>query len=999
MIKRPPLLLSALLICSLGPADAAHYVVKKAGGGGALPVTDAWVTAQGQEDVRGRHLHWWRMDITKPDGAVLAIRALSERVPMTSASGPGRVERYIYSPGPGIVLEYVDSRTGRALLPELAFEDGLLPRPSPDCAYVGGFADTGALLGHLLQLADDEGGGPGPNLDDPKRLVINTDFIIGTSRSSKDDGVMAAAPDWDWNFVPLTEADVRAQIEAGFNYFSARSHLRPWVENEAVFVAGTPIYPDDLYRSNFSIRGMFLDEPMVRLGWDGGLPLPARGPELIAQALRMKVAAEDSLTDRLFVPPGISMGTLEILRGKRPAWETEYWSAWYQLQAGASGIVHEGRYKHRGYGWEPESLLGPGLDGLTDRDQFNFIFAFLRGAARSFDGDWGTSLYGHSDTDLRVPAFVRAYEMGAKYLWFWTSDHEHHMPFSGQLRIAAEITEYARRHPRPDRESLRRSADVGIALPPGYAFNWNGTWGMERERTNRFGVSYGDISTAAFWEGLLCSRRGIEYDFLVDHPGIDRLGYERIVYVREDGSTDVAPPWPAKRAPSGLRMTIAPAGEEAIDVDTRAMAEFSIRRSPGVHVDGDLGEWSSAEWIPLGEERWFGDSYGFSTTLEVAQTPVSAQGNKFQGFSFTGLTSELNAKYGLEAYPHQSLVVITAVEPGSAADRAGLLPGDAVSELSGRTIKYEFQIWQVAESLRKAVVGKKISIGGRRSGRTLYGGEADLSASAAFMLDDEYLYFAAKVSDDVHAQSMSDSRLWMQDSVQIGLHPVLEPTTNNYGENDHEIGFALTGGEPLVWRWKGRRGQPVGPMSDVPLAVVRSGNVTTYEAAIPLAEIVPLAPDTWPMCGVDIVVNDTDEGDKRKGRLELAPGAMTHGKNPGEFAVFECAASPDRGKLSAALVWNKRCMAEGGFASLTLALRSPQTRRAVVTALLSSLDDLDTQPAKCERTVPVSADPEQHALHISSGSPPGRYKLAVTIESEAGQQAAAEDMNVYVYPR
>src|SRR5690606_9044017 len=102
----------------------------------------------------------------------------------------------------------------------------------------------------------------------------------------------------------------------------------------------------------------------------------------------------------------------------------------------------------------------------------------------------------------------------------------------------------------------------------------------------------------------------------------------------------------------------------------------------------------------------------------------------------------------------------------------------------------------------------------QRSGVDRFGGDADLSGSFAFAADARHVYFAAEVADDSHQQMWSGPEFWRNDCVQIGFDPTLA-RTDGYGENGHEIGFALKNGRPVAWRWAGRRGQPVGEMENV----------------------------------------------------------------------------------------------------------------------------------------------------------------------------------------
>ncbi len=979
----------------------AHYVASPAGERFECPILDVWLQAGPVEDSGERRMQWWTLTLRKRSGELLAVRALSGKIPMTGREGPGEIARYQFLPGAEqTALEYVDGSTGRALLPsEYSFVRNFLPRPAVDARFMDGFASTGEILGHPITRTKGATSPPAVRFQPLKTVRIRTDFVIGTGRTFRDDGRGRDLPDGDYTYIPWTRDDYEKMLNAGFNYFAVSSpDLRAWLLEQPAFIAlGAGIaYPDDLYRSNVLTADMFIDEPMVRMGWTGGIPMSPTGPEQVAEALRKRVAAHYALRDRL-LPVGRGLdGTLDLVRPKAPSWETEFWSAWYQLQAGAPGIVHEGRYVKRGYGWEPERLVGEGLEGLTKTDMFNFYYAFLRGAARSFGGYWGTSLYGHSEVDLRVPAFIRAYQMGARHLWFWTSDHEHHMPFTEQLRIARAITEYARQHPRPSPQKLLRQAKVGIALPPGYAFTWDGTWGMERERLNPAGVSYGDISAALLWEGIIQSRRGVEFDFLVDHPGIEKLGYEQLVIIREDGSVRRIPPGREERSPKEVRVKVTKSQPIRQQTGGRSVAG-EIRRAPVIWVDGDLSEWQAADWKSLGPADWFGDSSRHVITLSAPEGYILAAGDCL-GARLQKLTPDLMERYAVEAFiEYEDYLVVTHVEPGSPAEAAGLREGDVIHTVDRERVRNPLAMERLAARLARQQ-GSKAEMEVIRSGRTRYSGKEDLFGSFAFLVDDNYLYFAARVSDDVHVQDLDGWGIWQQDCVQIALDPALEATKGGYGENDHEIGFALRGNETLVWRWKGRRGQPVQRPEGVRAAAVRQGTETIYEAAIPLREIAPFAPEVWPLCGVNVVINDSDETETRKGRLELVAGATTRGKNPDRFAVFHTQPTGHGRRLSAGITWNRRCAQEGGALQATLALCSRETQEAILRAELRSLDSPSSPLSVRETTVPVTPDPRALTLEISSVSPAGRYLLDISVRTKSGQLATRDRLPVFIYP-
>jgi hypothetical protein len=286
-----------------------------------------------------------------------------------------------------------------------------------------------------------------------------------------------------------------------------------------------------------------------------------------------------------------------------------------------------------------------------------------------------------------------------------------------------------------------------------------------------------------------------------------------------------------------------------------------------------------------------------------------------------------------------------------------------------------------------------------RSGYELVGDPKDLRAQVALAVDDEYLYIAGRVTDDTFSQPGWGENFWIGDCLQIGLDPVLGRGDNGYLENDHEITFALRDREAIAWRSHGRTGQHRGRIPDTPLKIVREAGITIYEAAVPIAELMPLAPDMWSKVGFNAVVNDNDGADpwKREGRLELREGAMTRGKNGNMFAILEFAPPRDKEKVSAALFWRKRATVENGGFRLLLAAASPEGDSANLVATLQSLDSPQTDPVVARLPLDVSPEPKEHSLEVGTDSPPGRYALTIQIEDGKGGLAFKDRLPVYVY--
>ncbi|WP_309119266.1 right-handed parallel beta-helix repeat-containing protein [Paenibacillus sp.] len=180
---------------------------------------------------------------------------------------------------------------------------------------------------------------------------------------------------------------------------------------------------------------------------------------------------------------------------------------------------------------------------------------------------------------------------------------------------------------------------------------------------------------------------------------------------------------------------------------------------------------------------------------------------------------------------------------------------------------------------------KKVS-----GGSTPWGGVDDLSATGAVLWDDDHLYLAATVRDDVHRQGQTDGAAWMGDGIQFMIDPARRDGPGSAGYS--ELLFALADtGEIVKWRWASVSGRPVGALANSEAAIVREGDTTTYELRIPWSELLPAgeaAPDS--LIGFSFLVND-DDGAGRHGWLEYMSG-IGSGKNPALFGDLTLASEP-----------------------------------------------------------------------------------------------------------
>lgn len=158
-----------------------------------------------------------------------------------------------------------------------------------------------------------------------------------------------------------------------------------------------------------------------------------------------------------------------------------------------------------------------------------------------------------------------------------------------------------------------------------------------------------------------------------------------------------------------------------------------------------------------------------------------------------------------------------------------------------------------------------------------YDGPTDLSGPMWLTADQDNLYVAGQVTDDVYLQGQSGATTWQADSIQFGLAKGLPGS----GREFYEYAVALTDNGPEVFRHSAAGDEPTGPTDDE-VAIVRDeqNKTTTYEVAVPWADLGVIDPvDGW--FSYSMLVND-DDGDGREGWIEWGSG-IGSGKNPSLF--------------------------------------------------------------------------------------------------------------------
>jgi len=135
----------------------------------------------------------------------------------------------------------------------------------------------------------------------------------------------------------------------------------------------------------------------------------------------------------------------------------------------------------------------------------------------------------------------------------------------------------------------------------------------------------------------------------------------------------------------------------------------------------------------------------------------------------------------------------------------------------------------------------------------------DLSADIYLGWDEENLYFATQVRDNVHWNTVPAERMYMEDSVTIAMDSLNDSKKGKrgYGRDDYELGFALTKNGPQSYCWVAPREKEKEIVGATQLQIKREGIYTNYEAAIPLKNL-GLEPER--IFGFNVVVFDSYPG-------------------------------------------------------------------------------------------------------------------------------------------
>ena len=525
-----------------------------------------------EELVKGTTCQWLALHATKRNGQRFAVWILGRRFPARAlADAATATARYLVQEGDDPPQEFAHRFTGAPVLPTLGAWEYLWPRPEQGDFREGIVAARVTWLGHnyVLEATNRNSSFPVPR--DVHRLALLPDVLVGVPSNARTKDDTRRYDGSDYEMARLTREDYGEMIRAGMNCFRVDAVQAGWLKDEPVFYwgigGGDVLFPECLFRSTYLGPALFFDEPAVgtrdyvirpRLAKDPAFRCGLT-PQVVLEAFKthfheaVRDGAPTVFLKGLRARKDVDLGTMQFPQRNLYSWETMIASAAWQLTAepdgGPCAVVFEPPGRLGARRTLPEMNMAYGCQ-LAPDDPANLadvIIGFLRGAARAADKDWGVSIYGAVDRADAPWLLTHAYDLGAKYFFFWDNSQLACVPFGECLSLARHLQAHVQSHPDRDLARLKRAAEVAILLPPGYNLGHvhmgrGNLWGLGElnlERTNRYGLRYRQIMGNVFTEIERCRRLGIGFDLLRDLKGIKLNGYREMVHVREDGRVEI----------------------------------------------------------------------------------------------------------------------------------------------------------------------------------------------------------------------------------------------------------------------------------------------------------------------------------------------------------------------------------------------------------------------------------------------------------------------------
>jgi len=250
----------------------------------------------------------------------------------------------------------------------------------------------------------------------------------------------------------------------------------------------------------------------------------------------------------------------------------------------------------------------------------------------------------------------------------------------------------------------------------------------------------------------------------------------------------------------------------------------------------------------------------------------------------------------------------------------------------------------------------------------------DISCVAKLMYDQTHLYMAFAVTDDVFNQTFGPTDSWRGDGVQIAI-------SSDGKTNYWEACLALCGGEPsCVWYVAGMSHDVQALTAATVCRIGQSGDVTTYEAAIPWDQLSPISGSSESF-RFSFIVNEQDEG-IREGWLEWArPSGIGLTKAPDEYGIvrLERPELPEGSPVQGALNLDRTVYTDDDEVQMTLSVGSGMAGDGRITWTLRREGD---GAAAFEKAQNVSLERRMKDVAFSwptGDVPGGDYVLTVAV--------------------
>ncbi len=156
-------------------------------------------------------------------------------------------------------------------------------------------------------------------------------------------------------------------------------------------------------------------------------------------------------------------------------------------------------------------------------------------------------------------------------------------------------------------------------------------------------------------------------------------------------------------------------------------------------------------------------------------------------------------------------------------------------------------------------------------------GDEDISGTIWLAWDQDHLYVAARVVDDILRGTEKDTSWWFGDHIEVYVDVQYKPGVyGEFGQGQYQIG--LLPSPPYAEPAEAAGGLPQDlDASSVMVASVQTENGYACEASIPW-ELLGVKPERGMVLGVDVSLSDTDQYANQDSMTSLVPGPWACGR-------------------------------------------------------------------------------------------------------------------------